>query len=148
VSGRNAITAKESGSKERLRTMPRVMETKVFKFEELSDKAKEKAREWFREGALDHDWWDTEYDEAASIGEMMGISLRRKPVKLHGGGTRYDPAIYFSGFSSQGDGACFEAHYSYVKGGAKAIREYARKTNGCIISPMGCKPPSVAPSTA
>lgn len=35
--------------------MPRIMETKVFKFEELSDKAKEKARDWYREGVLDHE---------------------------------------------------------------------------------------------
>lgn len=105
--------------------MARVIETTVFKFAELSDEAKEKAREWFREGALDHDWWDCVYDDAATCAKLMGIDLDQKPVKLMGGGTRYDPAIWFSGFSSQGDGACFEARYSYVKGAAKAIRGHA-----------------------
>ena len=33
--------------------------------------------------------------------------------------------IYFSGFSSQGDGACFEGEYAYRKGAAKAIRDHA-----------------------
>src|SRR5690606_21575123 len=33
--------------------------------------------------------------------------------------------IYFSGFSSQGDGACFEGYYSYKAGGLKAVEEYA-----------------------
>lgn len=33
--------------------------------------------------------------------------------------------IYFSGFSSQGDGACFEGRYSYEKGNVKKLMEYA-----------------------
>jgi hypothetical protein len=55
VSCRTVITAKEGGNQERSNPMPRIMETKVFKFEELSDKAKEKARDWYREGVLDHE---------------------------------------------------------------------------------------------
>ena len=42
-----------------------------------------------------------------------------------GGGTRHDPCIWFSGFWSQGDGACFEAYLSYRKGAPRRIREYA-----------------------
>ena len=42
-----------------------------------------------------------------------------------GGGTRYDPCIWFSGFASQGDGACFDGTYAYAKGAAKAIRAHA-----------------------
>lgn len=37
----------------------------------------------------------------------LGIEIATKPCKLMNGKTRYDPAIYFSGFASQGDGACF-----------------------------------------
>lgn len=97
----------------------------VYSFDELSDSAKEKARDWFRQGNLDHDWWEFVYEDAATIAEMLGIDLRQRPVKLHGGGTRYEPAIYFSGFSSQGDGACFEGTYSYKAGSAKAIKSHA-----------------------
>lgn len=42
--------------------------TKVYEYNELSDKAKEKARNWYREGALDYDWWDSTYEDAANIG--------------------------------------------------------------------------------
>ena len=35
------------------------------------------------------------------------------------------PAIFYSGFASQGDGACFEGSYSYKKGATKKIRQYA-----------------------
>lgn len=44
------------------------VETKVYKFAELSDEAKNKARDWFREGALDYDWFDSVYEDAKSIG--------------------------------------------------------------------------------
>ena len=42
-----------------------------------------------------------------------------------GGGMRQDPCIWFKGFWSQGDGACFESRYSYRKGAPRRIREYA-----------------------
>ena len=40
----------------------------LYEFNELSDTAKEKAREWYRGGALDYDWWDSIYDDAKRIG--------------------------------------------------------------------------------
>ena len=102
----------------------RTMEVKLFKFDELDDKAKEKARDWWRQGALQDNWWDAVYEDAAEIAKIIGIDLRTKPVKLMNGNTRYDPCIWFSGFSSQGDGACFEGTYRYAKGSRKAIRAY------------------------
>lgn len=98
----------------------RVMETTVYRFDELSDRAKERARDWFREGALDYDWWDSIYEDAATCGEILGINLRQKPVKTMGGSTRYEPAIYFSGFYTQGAGARMEADYEYPKGKDKS----------------------------
>lgn len=102
--------------------MSRIVETEVFQFEELSDRAKEKARDWYRQTVFsDSNDWDSIYEWAATAGALMGIDIRQKAVKTMGGGTRYDPAIYFSGFSSQGDGACFEGDYAYAKGAAKAL---------------------------
>jgi hypothetical protein len=46
----------------------KIIETKVFEFYELSEDAKEKAREWYREGALDYEWWDSVYEDAENIG--------------------------------------------------------------------------------
>lgn len=42
-----------------------------------------------------------------------------------GGGTRQAPCIWFRGFWSQGDGACFETFYAYRKGAPGRIRDYA-----------------------
>lgn len=46
----------------------KIIETKVYQFAELSESAKDKARDWYREGALDYDWWDSTYEDAERIG--------------------------------------------------------------------------------
>ena len=103
----------------------RVTETTVFKFDELTDQAKEKAREWWRDcQAQDNDTSCT-FEDAATCAEILGIDLRTRSVKFMGGGTRMEPCIYYSGFWSQGDGACFEGSYQYAKGAAKKIRSHA-----------------------
>ena len=98
------------------------IERTLFKFEELSDEAKEKARDRYREGNDYSFYQEDVYEDASRMGKMMGIDLDTKPVKLMGGSTRYAPCIWYSGFWNQGDGACFEGNYSYQKGGAKAIK--------------------------
>jgi len=103
----------------------RTIEKNVYMFNELSAKAKEAARDWYREGSMQDEWWDCLYDDAANVADILGIDLRQRRVTLMNGNHRYDPAIFFSGFCSQGDGACFEGTYAYAKGSAKKIREYA-----------------------
>lgn len=99
--------------------------TQVFQLSELSKAAQESARGWFRQNAMDYEWFESTYEDAASIADILGIDLRTRKVQFRGT-TKYDGiSIGFSGFSSQGDGAHFEGRYSYAKGAAKAIREYA-----------------------
>jgi hypothetical protein len=105
--------------------MSRTIETTVYSFEELSDEAKETAREWYRQGALEYDWSEFVIEDAANIAGLFGLDLKQRPVKLMNGDTRYEPSVYFSGFSSQGDGACFEGQYYYKKGALKAVKDYA-----------------------
>jgi hypothetical protein len=95
----------------------------VYKFDELSDAAKERAREWFRQGEseLFGAWGDqTEFAETAA--KLLGITFDTHSVPLHGGGTRQESNIWYSGFSSQGDGASFTGSYDYRKGSSKAVR--------------------------
>ena len=98
---------------------------KVYGFDELPKEVQEKAIERFRESNLDYDWWDASYDDFSRIAEILGIDLKTKEVKLMNGGIRKEPAIYFSGFYSQGDGACFEGTYQYAKGSVKKMKAYA-----------------------
>jgi len=46
----------------------REIATKVYQFDELSDDVKERARQWWREGGLDYEWWDFIYEDAERIG--------------------------------------------------------------------------------
>ena len=80
----------------------------VFKFDELSEAAKDEARAWYREGS-DFDA-DAVIEDFKTIIGLMGF---------------YDINVMYSGFSSQGDGACFTGRYAYAKGATQAVKEYA-----------------------
>lgn len=87
-------------------------ETKVYRFNELSDEAKESVIQNHRENCFDYDWWEWVYEDAQEIGKILGIDIDR---------------IYFSGFWSKGDGACFDGNYAYAKQAVKNVKEYAPK---------------------
>ena len=105
--------------------MSEIIETTVYRLDELSDAAKDKARAWYREGGFDYDWYDAVYEDFQRIAEILGIRFKTRTVHLMGGGSRQEPRIWFRGFWSQGDGASFECHYSYQKSAAVEIRAYA-----------------------
>lgn len=90
----------------------RIIETKAYQLHELSSEAQEKAIDNFRyhEGYPYHGWWDFTYEDVKTIAALFGLEIDE---------------IYFSGFYSQGDGACFEGNYYYKVGGLKAVEEYA-----------------------
>lgn len=55
--------------------------TKVYTFDELSDRAKERAREWYREGALDYEWWEFVCEDSKEIGfEIEEFDLYRRTI--------------------------------------------------------------------
>ncbi|MCA0851234.1 antitoxin of toxin-antitoxin stability system [Salipiger thiooxidans] len=105
--------------------MSEVIENTVYRLEELSDAARDKARAWYREVGFDDDWYDAIYEDFQRIAEILGLNLKTRTVRLMGGGTRREPCIWFRGFWNQGDGACFETFYAYRKGAPRRIREYA-----------------------
>lgn len=83
----------------------------TYSFGELSEEAQQTALEKFYDINVDfEDWSECIIEDATVIGALIGIDIRN---------------IYYSGFYSQGDGACFEGSYHYQKGGLKAIKEYA-----------------------
>ena len=100
--------------------------TDIYSFNELSDTAKESAREWWRDSERGcSSWSDGVINNFETIAQMLGVEFSKHDVPLVSGKTRSEPDIWFTGFWSQGDGACFEGWYSYSKGAAKAIRQYA-----------------------
>jgi hypothetical protein len=73
------------------------METRtyqVYKYDELPEASKQKVLERYNGINTDHDWWE----------------FTEKEVKIELTKAGYtNPEVYFSGFWSQGDGACFDA---------------------------------------
>lgn len=56
----------------------RTAEIHYYKFSELSDEAKDRARDWWRQGALQYDWWEFIYDDAERIGlKITGFDTGR-----------------------------------------------------------------------
>lgn len=86
--------------------------TDVYQFNELSESAKETAREWYLKGFDFEPHSESVREDAMEIGKLFGLDIKK---------------IYFSGFWSQGDGACLEGFYSYKPGGLKAAKSYAPK---------------------
>lgn len=70
--------------------MTKTIEVTLYQFDELEDKAKEKAANYYRENWMHHDWWDCTYECMKEDGLKYGFHIKD---------------IRFSGFWSQGDGA-------------------------------------------
>lgn len=107
--------------------MPEIIETTVYRLDELDNAAKDRARAWYRQADFDHDWFEFVYDDFERVCAIIGVELKTSPVRLYGGGTRQKPCIWFSGFWSQGDGACFEGRYGHATGAPRTIRGHAPK---------------------
>ncbi len=110
--------------------MPKQKITTVYQFDELSDKAKERARDWYREGTCDDTYWrrlecESVIDDAATVAGFLGLDINQTAYKTMGGETKYEPTVYFSGFWSQGDGACVEGTWRASDVKADKLKEYA-----------------------
>jgi len=109
--------------------MQRTITKTVYQFAELSDKAKEKAREWYR-SCSDSSDLDNVIEDFTQIAEIIGLELDTHSVKLYGGGTRQEPEIFYSIGYCQSDYAAFAGTWKYKAGCLKAIKEYAPQNTG------------------
>ena len=85
--------------------MTKTVEITLYQFDELSDKAKEKARENYITNWMSDDWYTFTYDMMKEEGLKYGFNIKD---------------IRFSGFWSQGDGASWC--------GAVDLGDWVRKT--------------------
>jgi hypothetical protein len=103
----------------------KTIEVKLYSFSELeTDSAKEKARTWWRNGPESFDD-DATLDDIFHCADLLGIQLSERTFALPGGRVRSEPCFYYSGFSSQGDGASFTGTYSYRLGSLRDLQAYA-----------------------
>ena len=88
---------------------------KTYTYNKLTKAAKEHAREWWRErisqGDAEFDS-DSVIDDAKELGKLLGFDIEH---------------VYWSGFSSQGDGACIEGCWHASNLNVSEIVDYAPK---------------------
>lgn len=94
----------------------------LYTFDELTDDAKERARQW---------WRDCENQDFGGHGELnepietaariLGITLKTHDVPLMSGKSRQETCVWWT-LHTQGAGASFDGTYSYATGSSKAIR--------------------------
>lgn len=112
--------------------MAEVIETTVYPIDELNTGARETARSWYLDEVLsDSAWWYEEvFEDFTQICRILGITLdRRSNANDTESAENNRPWISFQGFSTQGDGACFQGSWRYRKGCKAGIREYAPLDN-------------------
>jgi len=117
--------------------MTREITKTVYKFKELSEEAKEVAREWWRECENADSDTSCTYDDACRMADLLGIEIDDRHWTNSSGFKGKTQTIYYSGFSSQGDGACFEGSYRYKKGAVKAITAETGGTDKELIRIAG-----------
>lgn len=86
---------------------------KTYDFDDLEPDIQERVLDRFREAASEFDFQfssECVIEDAKEVGKLLGINIQN---------------IYYSGFSSQGDGACFDSSFEYVKGCKQTVMAYA-----------------------
>ena len=110
--------------------MARTIKTTVYDVHELGERAKEKAREWYIYDVLSSSgiWYDQVFDDFEETCAILGITVlkRTQTCRINNRDiTRSQRCIWFSGFASQGDGACFEGDWRHAPAASRRIREHA-----------------------
>lgn len=85
---------------------------KIYTLSELNERAKQEAIDNTRNNPyyLDYEWHSFTIDDFKHIAGLIGVDIDK---------------VYFSGFYSQGGGACFIGTYAYSKGGVKKLIDFA-----------------------
>ena len=92
--------------------MPTTRTITVYDFDDLSDKAKARARDWYRD-AQGHDlsWADQVLEDAQEMGKVLGITIT--------------PDTWAWAIDTQGAGANFAGRWARQEDAPQAIREAA-----------------------
>lgn len=83
----------------------------TLKYQDLPEDRKEQIRNKHREAGLHDDWWEYVYEDAKEIGKQFGLLI---------------DDISFSGFWSQGDGACYKGSLRFKECDERDLPEEVR----------------------
>lgn len=77
----------------------------------LSEERRDTLLEKYRNTNVEHvEWWDSVYEQFVEDCAEKGVEVDTHTIRTVGGKQARRHSIYFSGFWSQGDGACFDGH--------------------------------------
>ena len=101
----------------------RTIKRAIYRFAELDKDGQARAiQDYVERFDFDPDYI---YDDFLSICGLLGVEVTEHSEVTEGGQLRKRPAIYWSGFGNQGDGACFEGTYTFKAGAIEALKAYA-----------------------
>lgn len=95
--------------------------TGSYTFDQLSERAQQRALDTTRDWNIDDGWWDCVYEDAVHMASLMGIKIDTDSRRTRNNSSAKYPRIYFSGFWSQGDGASFSGSYACRPNAVKDI---------------------------
>ena len=106
--------------------MPEIVEITVYRLDELSETAKAKARADYIADVLNNviHWYQPVFDDFEQVCDILGITLETQEPPGPGS---LSLSIWFTGFSTQGNGACFDGRWEDVPNTCSRIRDYAPK---------------------
>lgn len=78
----------------------------------VSEQRQNELLEKHRNVNVTFDWWGSVYEQFVEKLAEIGIEVEARPRQGRAGRVIYEPEIFFTGFYSQGDGACFNGHVS------------------------------------
>lgn len=81
--------------------MPEVIETTVYTFEELDERAQERARDWYREGIPYEDWHEFVFEDFERICEILGVGSQRAQCASTAVAPARNPASGFQGLRAR-----------------------------------------------
>lgn len=98
----------------------------VYQYDELTEDAKDRARQWYREassGDFVEYQADSVLEDAVRLGNMIGLTFQTRTVPLMNGTTRQDPIFYWD--LGRGSFLVFGGNYAYRPGAVAAVKTEA-----------------------
>ncbi len=103
--------------------MPQQISITVYQYDELSEKAKEKARTWYSEGAFnDATWAEYTVNDFVEVAKRLNIDISERTFRAIGGQEKSEPKVSWDNFPWR---LAFEGSWTAAGFDPKKVTEWA-----------------------
>jgi len=82
--------------------MPKDVSIKLYQYAELpTDKAKQRARDWWLEGLADATWAETDIEDIVNVAKALNITIKDREFRTMGGAIRSAPDVSWNADESR-----------------------------------------------